>query len=302
MTTTTTTTSQRVIAVGYDGSAPGTAALEWAALEARRTAGSLRIISVVHYPGMPASSLESSPILPGSLLNRAHKLAAEGALLARKVLAPDLVETQIVIGAAAEALVTASRSAQLLVVGNRGRSERASMVLGSVSFAVTAHAHCPVVVVRKDGFVVGPEHAVVVGVDGSSAGDRALEVAAGIAAHAGAPLRVVCAWDLPAADSWAHSYWETASPDGDWARTQHDVATKVALVAADRAQSQHSDLVVTTEVLQGPAGTALTALSGDAGLVVVGSRGLGGFTGLVLGSVSHHVINDSACPVVVVRQ
>lgn len=297
----TTNSTVPVFAVGFDGSAPGAAALEWAALEARRTGAILRIISVVHYPAMPAGTLETAPILPASLLNRAHELAAEAALQARKILESARVETQIVIGAAAEALVSATQSVQLLVVGNRGRSDLASTVLGSVSFAVTAHAHCPVVVVGQDAAIVGPKHGVVVGVDGSSAGDRALDLAADVAAHAGAPLRIICAWDLPAAESWAYSYWETASPDADWARTQHDVAVRVVTAAAERARSRHLGLVANGEVLQGPAGAVLGDASHDAGLVVVGSRGLGGFSGLVLGSVSHHVIHNCACPVMVVR-
>ena len=296
-----TTSTWGTIAVGYDGSAPAVAALDWAASAANRTGATLRIISVVHSPGMPAGTLESVPILPAGLLNRAHELAADAALRARKALDPSKVETQIVIGSEAEALVTATDSVQLLVVGNRGRSQLSSTVLGSVSFAVAAHAHCPVVVVRERAVVVGPEHGVVVGVDGSSAGDRALDVAADVADQAGAPLRVISAWDLPAAHSWALLYWQTAAVDSDWARTQHDVAVKVATAAAERAQSQHPGLVVTSEVHQGPAGAALTGASYHAGLVVVGSRGLGGFAGLVLGSVSHAAIHGCASPVMVVR-
>ena len=290
-----------IIAVGFDGSAPAAAALDWAADEARRTGATLRVISVVHYPGVHAGMLESVPILPASLLNRANKLSAEAASRARKVLDVGKLETQIVIGAAAEVLVGATDSVRLLVVGNRGRSDLASTVLGSVSFAVTAHAHCPVVVVGEGAVLVGPQRGVVVGVDGSSTGDRALDLSADLAAHAGAPLRIISAWDLPAAESPAYDYWETVSPDADWARTQHDVAAKVVTAAVERARSRHRMLVVTSDVLQGQAGAVIAGASRDAGLVVVGSRGLGGFTGLVLGSVSHHVIHSCACPVMVVR-
>lgn len=298
---TTSTATWQTIAVGYDGSAPAVAALDWAARAAHQSGATLRIISVVHYPGMPKGALESLPILPASLLKRAHQLAADAGLRARDILDASSVETQIVTGTASEALVSATMSAQLLVVGNRGRSELRSTVLGSVSFAVAAHAHCPVIVVREGAVMVGPEHGVIVGVDGSSAGARALDVAAEVAARAGAPLQVISAWDLPAADSWALSYWETASIESDWARTQRDVAVKVGAAAVDRAQAQHPGLVATSEVHHGPAGPALNDASHNAGLVVVGSRGLGGFSGLVLGSVSHHAIHGCACPVMVVR-
>ena len=290
-----------VIAVGFDGSVPAAAALDWAAVEARRTGATLRVISVVHYPGLHTGTLESAPILPASLLNRATKLSAEAASRARKVLDSGKLETQIVIGAPAEALVAATQSVRLLVVGNRGGSDLASTVLGSVSFAVTAHAHCPVVVVGEGSVLVGPQHGVVVGVDGSSTGGRALDLAADLAAHAGAPLRVICAWDPPASESPAYAYWETVSPDADWARLQHDVAVKVVTAAGNRARSRHRMLEVTSDVLQGQAGAVIVGASHDAGLVVVGSRGLGGFTGLVLGSVSYHVIHSCTCPVMVAR-
>jgi len=298
---TTSTSTWQTIAVGFDGSVPAVAALDWAAAAANRTGATLRIICVIHYPGMPAGTVEFVPKLPESLLNRAHKLALDEALRARNVLGVARVETQIVVGTAAEALVTATESAQLLVVGNRGRSELGSIFLGSVSFAVAAHARCPVTVVREGAVLMGPEHGVVVGVDGSPAGDRALDVAADVADRAGAPLRIISAWDLPAAESWAFSYWETASVSSDWARTQHDIAVKVATAAADRAHSQHPGLAATSEVYQGPAGAALNDASHNAGLVVVGSRGLGGFAGLVLGSVSHNAIHGCVCPVMVVR-
>lgn len=289
------------IAVGFDGSAPAVAALDWAARAAGQLGASLRIISVVQYPGVPSGALESVPNLPASLLTGAHELVADAASRARTVLDAPKVESQIVIGTAAEALVSATESAQLLVVGNRGRSQLLSTVLGSVSFAVAAHAHCPVIVVREGAVAVGPEHGVVVGVDGSPAGDLAVDVAADVATRTGAPLRIISAWDLPAADSWALSYWETASVDTDWARTQHDIAAKVGTAAVERATSAHPHLVATSEVHHGPAGAALNDASRDAGLVVVGSRGLGGFSGLVLGSVSHNAIHGCACPVMVVR-
>lgn len=296
-----TTSTWQTIAVGFDGSASASAALDWAAKDASQSGGTLRIISVVHYPGMPAGTVDSVPSLPASLLQRAHELVADAGSQAREFMDASKVETQIVVGTAAEALVRATESVQLLVVGNRGRSELLSTVLGSVSFAVAAHAQCPVIVVREGAAVVGPQHGVVVGVDGSAAGDHALDVAADVAVRAGAPLRIISAWDLPAADSWALSYWETASVGSDWARTQHHVAVTVGTAAVDRVQSQHPGLAATSEAHHGSAGAALNGASHDAGLVVVGSRGLGGFAGLVLGSVSHNAVHGSACPVMIVR-
>lgn len=147
--------------------------------------------------------------------------------------------------------------------------------------------------------MLGSEHPVVVGVDGSLAGDRALDAAADIAAHAGAPLRIISAWEMWAEDTWASASWESELPVADWARTQQNAAVRVVTKAADRARWQRAGLAVTGEVHKGPAGVALTSAH-DAGLVVVGSRGLGGFSGLVLGSVSHNVIHSCDRPVMVV--
>jgi len=256
---------------------------------------------VVHYPGMPAGTVGTPSRVPATLMNKAHELASEAAMRARKVLDHDDVETQILVGAPAEALIGATRSVQLLAVGNRGRSELASALLGSVSFAAAAYASCPVVVVCEDALLVGPQRGVVVGVDGSAAGERALDLAAEVAASAGASLRVICAWDVPFVSPWAHAYWEAASPDADLARTQHDNAVRVATEAAARARSRHRGLSATSEAREGPAAAVLSQASRDAGLVLVGSRGRGGFAGLALGSVSHRVIHSSACPVMVVR-
>ena len=256
---------------------------------------------MVHYPGMPAGTVEAVPILPAGLLNRAHELAADAGCeharsWTRQGGDPDGHRH---CGAGPG---QASESVQLLVVGNRGRSKLRSTVLGSVSLAVAAHAHCPVIVVREGAVVVGPEHGVVVGIDGSLAGDRALDVAADVADRAGAPPGSSRPGTCRPQTPGRSPYWETAPLEGDWARTQHDIAVKVGAAAADRAQAQHPGLVATSEVHQGSAGAALIGASDQAGLVVVGSRGLGGFAGLVLGSVSHHVIHACVCPVMVVRK
>jgi nucleotide-binding universal stress UspA family protein len=173
-----------------------------------------------------------------------------------------------------------------VVVGSRGRGGMAGMLLGSVSWQVAAHAHCPVVVVRghwrsAGGYAPGP---VVVGTDGSPASDAVLGFGFEEAALRGAPLLAVCALaDAP------------GCLGGDL-NLQQD-----AEQAITRHEKEHPEVAVQRQVAQGGARAALLAAAHDAQLLVVGSRGRGGIKGMLLGSVSQAVLHHAPCPVAVVR-
>ena len=173
-----------------------------------------------------------------------------------------------------------------LVVGSRGRGGVAGMLLGSVSWQVAAHAHCPVVVVRghwrpAGGYNPGP---VVVGTDGSATSDAALGFAFEEAALRDAPLLAVSALaDAP------------GSLGGDL-KLQEDVEQAIT-----RHEKEHPEVTVLRQVAQGGARTALLAAAHDAQLLVVGSRGRGGINGMLLGSVSQAVLHHAPCPVAVVH-
>jgi nucleotide-binding universal stress UspA family protein len=134
---------------------------------------------------------------------------------------------------------------------------------------------------------------IVVGVDGSPSSVQALRWALEQARLTGAPVCAVSAWALPASPTWLAveedaDYWE------EGARTVLDDAIKDATGDAEA-------LPVQREVVGGHPAKVLIDASTDAGLLVVGSRGHGGFTGLLLGSVSQHVVAHASCPVVVVH-
>jgi nucleotide-binding universal stress UspA family protein len=182
-------------------------------------------------------------------------------------------------------------------------------LLGSTSYAVTAHAHCPVVVVRGPAGTEpddlpaparpGPEHDVVVGVDDSDAAARAVDAAAEVAEREGATLHVVRVAHSPSMEAWA--YAETAKGGTEQTHAVREDAEQSLAHVADHVRAQYPGVTVTTEVLYGDPGQSLADLGATAGLIVVGSRGHGGFTGMLLGSVSHRVIHDATCPVMVVR-
>ncbi|HEY8546966.1 MAG TPA: universal stress protein, partial [Acidimicrobiales bacterium] len=171
------------------------------------------------------------------------------------------------------------------------------LLLGSVSNHCLHHAPCPVAVIRhgaqvdgSDGADAGPER-VVVGVDGSPVAQRALRWAIDEARARGARLDVVHAWSAPVVG-------------GPFAIVAFEptLAEQAANEIVDRALAAEDTTGVDVQrgVTCGAAAPALLAAAQGAGLVVVGSRGRGGFQRLLLGSVSQQVAQHAPGPVVVV--
>jgi nucleotide-binding universal stress UspA family protein len=134
---------------------------------------------------------------------------------------------------------------------------------------------------------------IVVGVDGSGSSKEALRWAAAEAQRSGAVLDVVMAWDNPYREMWLPS-----DPPG---------ADRLALVKrtvrglVDEVLGPQPPVTVEAMAAEGPPAQILVRAAGGADLLVVGSRGHGGFAGVMLGSVSLHCVSHAPCPVVVVR-
>lgn len=205
------------------------------------------------------------------------------------------VECGVVRGSPAAVLLEEARAreADLLLVGSTGVGRLRAAFLGSVSSQVVDHAPCPVLVFRE-GFQASPAHvaAIVVGVDGSPSSLEAVDLAGQLAPPLGARLVLVSAYapgialDLPA-DAIREELGEQAAR---WLR-----AARARLPA-------HVDVV--EEIVEGQAREQLVAACERHGpaVLAVGSRGLGGFAGLLLGSTSRWVLNHAACPVLVARR
>ena len=292
------------IVVGYDGSEAAGAALDWAAAEAQRRGLSLTVLHAMDYIEVtPGSTGVTSP-LPDLRPEVIGRIAAEGAARARKNADTIEITATTEIGHPARTLIEAAHDARLVVVGTRGHGDLAGVLLGSVSIAVSAHARCPTVVVRGDSSLLpGPYRPVVVGVDDSPGADSALRFAADTAASTGARLIVVSGYHPALLQVWTGIVSATVDtqPDPGYVADGRLVAEKVAAAAARVARTTHPELVVIEQVGQGPAAGVITAATYQAGLAVVGSRGRGGFAGLLLGSVSHRVLHSALCPVAVVR-
>ncbi|MFB7471397.1 universal stress protein [Kitasatospora sp. NPDC056184] len=136
---------------------------------------------------------------------------------------------------------------------------------------------------------------IVVGVDGSPASERALRWAVDYARLTGGTVHAVAAWEYPAFYGWAGA--SVPAPEFN----PEELAGKTLSDTVARVVGAEPDVRITESVKPGNAAQALLEASRGAALAVVGSRGLGGFTGALLGSVSRHLTEHAPCPVVVVR-
>jgi nucleotide-binding universal stress UspA family protein len=140
---------------------------------------------------------------------------------------------------------------------------------------------------------------IVVGVDGSDCSLHALDFGAEEAALRGAPLRIVCAWDVPTA-AYAVSAYPKEILEEILVGIEEEAKAVVAKARA-RVAELNPALTVKTKLAKGHPTTILLKEAKDAALMVVGNRGRGGAASLVLGSVSHAVVHLAPCAVVVVR-
>ena len=133
---------------------------------------------------------------------------------------------------------------------------------------------------------------IVVGVDGSDESKQALRWAAQQARYTGSSLEVVTAWQLPLGFGWT-TFPEDYDPEAD--------AKQVLDAVIQEVLGDKPDLEIRRLVEEGQPAASLLRLSKDANALVVGSRGRGGFTGMLLGSTSQHLVQHAGCPVVVIR-
>ncbi|MBV2364144.1 universal stress protein [Streptomonospora nanhaiensis] len=290
------------VVVGVDGSAASRAALDWAA-RAAEDAG-LELL-VVHALSMPLISVPfSAPMRmtpPPEYAQRASILLSEAADHVARTRPRLDVRSRVSAAEGAPALLKAAKDASLLVVGSRGLGDVGAVFLGSVSTRVSAHASCPVVVVPAPDqeAVHRPRRRVVVGVDGSAAAEAALDRALTETVRLEAELVVVHAWSVPVPIDALALEARSYQADREYFGIRAD--KYVQGIVEDARSGLASDLTVRVAVREDHAAHALLVEGEGADLIVVGSRGRGGFTGLLLGSVSQTVLHHAKVPVMVVR-
>src|SRR4051794_26073155 len=142
-----------------------------------------------------------------------------------------------------------------------------------------------------------PNRRIVVGIDGSDSSKNALRWAQSMAEHGSGSVEAVIAWQIMPTYAWAGAYWGAMPGEPDPA----SVAEKVLSQVVDEVFGAHRPAALELTVAEGSPAGVLVERSKEAAMVVVGSRGHGGFTGLLLGSVSEAVAEHAACPVLVVH-
>ncbi len=285
------------IVVGVDGSAYADRAVLWASDAAARHHTPL---VALHAWAPPALDLgvDFVTLEPVPYEAFARELLDDAVQRAVAAGAPVTPEPQLVRDRATAALVDASSRAFVLVVGAHGRGWLAEHLLGSVALQSAAHAHCPVVVVPEE-WADNRHGCVVVGVDGSEPSYAALRFAAREAASRGAALEVVNVW--PAPEPVGAFTWDVAAATAAIEQASRDLAELMARSIAPDPTGRTGPRAVEAIAAEGSAGPVLAEMAGHADLLVVGSRGRGGLSGLLLGSVSRRSIHLAPCPVAVVR-
>ncbi|MCX5208225.1 universal stress protein [Kitasatospora sp. NBC_00240] len=281
--------------VGFDGSGPSRAAVEWAAGEATRRELPLEILQA--RPWEPSGSQ-----VTGQAERRGREQLAVQADDVRSRFPGLEVRAQHLPDDAVGVLKAASHRASVLVLGSRGLGALRGFLVGSVSQQVLGHAACPVVLVRPPSDLTdgpGPDNltqrGLVVGLDLAHPCPQVLAFAFETAALRGVPLTVLHAWGPPAGTEYMHFGAiggledELAGPE----REALEDAVKPWLAA-------FPDLPAATELLRSHAGLALVDAAATAELLVIGARHRRRTGGTHLGPVAHAVIHHVRCPVAVV--
>lgn len=295
-----TAVTPRPIVAGVDGSASALHAVTWAAREAARRKAPLRLVHVCTLlpPGYPEPVLQPAGYVE-ELVEQGRRWLREAEDAVRATAVDIEVSADVLDGIAARVLVEESWTARLVVLGSRGLGGFSGLLVGSVAVALAAHGHCPVVVIKpSDGDAPAPETGpVLVGVDGSPLSDDAVAFAFDYAASRGAPLVAVHTWlDVNLAGAWTSLPWAL-----EWATVQAEEER----VLAERLASwrdKYPDVEVRKVVAKDRPLHALLENASGAQLIVVGSRGRGGLSGLGLGSVSQSLLRHAKVPVAVVRR
>ncbi|WP_062992226.1 universal stress protein [Nocardia anaemiae] len=283
------------ILAAVDGSANSYQAVAWAAAEAALHHRRLHLLTSVgiqmgYGPGVLLTETDTE-----WLRSEGERILTEATRLARTAAPGDdlAITTEVTFNLIIPTLIERSAHAHLLVVGSRGSGALQRGLLGSVSTAATHHAHCPVAVIHGIAALdpVSATQPVLVGVDGTENSAPAIELAFEEASHRKVDLIALHAWSDTSAVDLPMVNWETARGSAEavlaeslagWAERYPDVKV-------------HRIVVVDRPV------RALLDESANAQLVVVGCRGRGGFTSMVLGSTSNGLLHSVEVPMIVVR-
>jgi nucleotide-binding universal stress UspA family protein len=285
------------IVVGVDDSPAAKAAVAWAVRDAELRSVSL---TLVHAVSPNLTTWQDAPLPPGLAQwqkDHGHRLLDDAVTIAEKTChhgGSSQIHAEVLSSAAVPTLTDLSKGAELVVVGSCGSGSWPGRQLGSVSSGVLRHAHCPVAIIHDGDPLTQNERQapVLVGIDGSSASDLATAMAFDEASRRNVGLIAVHAWSDVDVSEWTGL---------DWPATR----SMAEQVVGDRLagwRDQYPDVNVRWIIARDQPAHHLVTHSAEAQLLVVGSRGRGGFGGMLVGSVSEAVAQLARTPVIVARQ
>ena len=288
-------TKDRGLLVCVDGSAAAEAAVAWATREAGLHDLPLTLIHAVApvvvgwpvsqlYADMPEWQHESAQ----QVMDQARKLVNANLNGAK----PHEIRTELVYSDIVPALIDASKHASMIVVGSQGLGALGRLLLGSVTAGLLHHAYCPVAVIHANEDVSPAADApVLVGTDGSPASEAAIDLAFDEASRRGVGLIALHAWSDVGVFPMLGMDWRDREAEG-----REILAERLA-----GFHEQYPDVRVKRVIVCDKPSRWLLEEAEHAQLVVVGSRGRGGFAGMLLGSVSSHIAQAARIPVIVTR-
>ncbi|MEV5965975.1 universal stress protein [Kribbella sp. NPDC051952] len=277
---------KKYILVGVDDTPESQLALHWAveAAEGRRSAVRVVRAYLNELSRWPALGVEGY-VPPPMPLDEYQAELDDAVEYARDRLGDHDASGWLAESDPANAILIEAEQAEMVVLGTRSRNKMSAAVLGSVATSVAAKAPCPVVVMRGERRT----GSVVVGTDGSPDSDEALAFAFEESARSGNDLIVTHCW---------HPQIQHAAAIA----STHRMLMAWLAESLEPYRAKYPTVTVTASVLEGRTSALLVALSDQASLVVVGSRGRGGVAGLLLGSVSQSLLHHADSPVAIVRR
>jgi len=285
-------TADGIWVVGVDGSASSRHAALWAARHAEGRTDEIHLTAAWHAPAMASMpplgglSVATTDAFEQSSSAPVERLAAE--------LRPSVdarIETIMMRGGAAASLLDAAGHASLLIVGSRGRGGFSRLALGSTSSQCATHAEIPTVVIPLGAPITSTDR-IVVAIDGSVNSVAALRWALDFAAP-GTAIECAMVWDISPLVAGDERFPFPEATGLARERFTH-------LVARHADTSEHADLVVTQRFEEGSPRHILRSMAESSDLLVMGARGHGAVSSILLGSVSSWLIHHAERPMVVV--
>jgi nucleotide-binding universal stress UspA family protein len=289
----------RTVVVGVDGSGASLTAVSWAAQLASTRHLELEIVHGLQVAALGyGGGMAGIDVLIDAIRQDGERIVAESRRVAAAIDEDLVVTTDMPAETPAPLLIGLSRRARMVVVGATGSGGFAGMLLGTTTATLVSHAHSPVAVIRRghDSLHVPESGPVVVGVDGSPTSEQAIAAAFEEASSRGAPLVAVHAWS----DVAYEDFYGTLRIMPHWESVEENEERLLAQRLAGW-QEKYPAVEIRRVLRRDRPRHALLDAAETAQLVVVGSRGRGGFTGLLLGSTSQALVQHAACPVLVVR-